>query len=132
MRADCLPFASVTVRVNGEPLTEHHAEGISENDNMTATSFVEAVPGAQFTVNLAIEPGYAYCNRKEKLSFKVSVDGHCIQDVIIGTRTHDLPQTSTAQGLAETNADGGSTRKRLHFAEHTSSMSVYPNLKITC
>jgi hypothetical protein len=120
MRADCLPHANVTVRVAGEALTEHHTENFSADDAMTATSFVEAVPGARFTVDLNLEPGFAYRNHKDRISFLVYVDGQWVKDSII--TSHVLPHSVAINGLLET-LSGVSTLKRLSFAEHTSSKS---------
>jgi hypothetical protein len=127
MRADCLPHASVFVRVNNEPLPEHHAEDASADDNMTATSFIEAVPGAQFTVYLLLDAAFAYRNPKDKLSFKVLIDGERVKESIVST--HALPIAAETDGQIEVNY-GITTLKRLTFAEHTPCMLVQLHLQV--
>lgn len=115
MYADCLPGAQVTVRVNGQALTEH----ATENGQLNATTFVEAVPGAQFTVNLDLEAAFAYRDPRDRLEFGLWVDGQWIRSAIVAS--HSLPCSHMSVGLMETKS-GVSTLKRLSFAEHTSSM----------
>lgn len=115
MRADCLPSADVTVRVNGTALTEHQ----TTNEVLTATSFVQADTGANFTIELKIEAGFAYRIPSDRIIFRALVDGAEIRRNVVAT--HLLPScTSTIDGLNETK-NGVSTLQRLSFAEHAFS-----------
>jgi hypothetical protein len=129
MRAGCLPHANVTVRVNNEDVAEHGTEASSAHDAMTATSFVEAVPGAEFAVHLRLEAEFAYRNPRDRISFCVYVDGKWVRDLII--TSHTLPWTAVIKGLVETKS-GITTLKSLSFAEHTSSMSKFHSFEPHC
>ena len=63
MRADCLPGAAVTVRVNCQPLAEY----ATENGDLTATTFIEAIPGAEFDIALNLSHGFAYRDPADRL-----------------------------------------------------------------
>jgi hypothetical protein len=72
MRIDRLPKASVAIHVNGSALHEHMAE--SEHQ-MIATSYVEAVSGAEFSVVLKLEPRFRLRDKSQVLVCAISLDG---------------------------------------------------------
>lgn len=114
MRADCLPGAAVTVRVNGQPLAEY----ATENGDLTATTFIEAIPGAEFDIALNLSHGFAYRDPADRLGFLVSVDGQYIQCPILPTHIVHVSQ-NIVEGPEETH-NGVTTVKRLTFAQHAS------------
>jgi hypothetical protein len=116
MYADCLPGASVTVRVNGVPLTEH----ATENSNLSATTFVEAVAGAKFDIALNLDYHFAYRNPADRISFCVSVDGEPVKVVILSTHLQYISE-HLVEGPEETR-NGVTTLRRLTFAQYASSM----------
>ena len=115
MHADCLPGASVTVRVDGMPLTEY----ATENSDMSATTFIEAIAGAEFDVTLSWSDHFAYRDPADRIRFCVYVDGEWVRTPILSTR-RGLPCECTVVGPQDTR-NGVTTFKRLIFAEHASS-----------
>lgn len=116
MHADCLPGAAVTVRVNGIPLIEH----ATENCDLSATTFVEAVAGAEFDVALNLRHGFAYRAPADRIRFCVYVDGEFVKAPIISTHLQYVAEY-LVEGPEETK-NGVTTSKRLTFAQHASSM----------
>ena len=116
MRADCLPGAAVTVRVNCQPLAEY----ATENGDLTATTFIEAIPGAEFDIALNLSHGFAYRDPADRLRFCVSVDGEFVRCHILSTHLQYLSE-HLVEGPEETR-NGVTTLKRLTFAQHASSM----------
>ncbi|KAM0716428.1 hypothetical protein Q7P37_007873 [Cladosporium fusiforme] len=114
MRPDCLPSASVSVRVNGRDLQEYNTEGSSEDDAMIATTYVEAVEDAEFEVCLHLERGFAYA--WDYLAFKTQVDGVVIRNRIIPLNGQEM--SFIIQGLVEPLAHGKSQLKKCRFAAH--------------
>jgi hypothetical protein len=115
MHADCLPGATVTVRVNGTPLTEH----ATENGDLSATTFVEAVAGAEFDVALNWDNNFAYRNAADRIRFTVYVDGEWVQTPIVST--HAVFASESIVAGPEETRNGMTTIKRLTFAQHASS-----------
>ena len=121
MRADCLPYARVSVLVNGIALTEYTTE---IGDGQGATTFIEAVPGATFTVELELEAAFAaYTSRKrnDKLTFCLFLDGEAVCSNLVYLNVR--PVTSTLGGIIEQKHDE-TTLRPFVFAEHTTSMST--------
>lgn len=112
MRADCLPFASVSVRVNGRNLQELQTEGVSGDDAMTATTYIEAVDGAEFDVCLKLERGFAY--KQDQLSFKVDVDGAYAGGTAVSLNGADIE--SWIEGAIESDGGRLATLRKLRFA----------------
>jgi hypothetical protein len=112
MYADCLPGAAVTVRVNGEPLTEH----ATENGDLSATTFVEAVAGAEFDVTLDLDQHFAYRNPADRIEFSVYVDGAWVRTPLL----KHYHNQSIVQG-PENTQNGVTTIQCLTFAQHASS-----------
>lgn len=106
MRADCLPHANVVVRVNGEVLTEYQ----TEDEALTAATFIEATPGAHFSVGLNLDAGFAYRDPKDRILFKVHVDGLYVRSHILTTHLKPVVDDTIA-GAVDTK-DGVSTLKR--------------------
>lgn len=119
MHADCLPHASVSIKVNHEALTEYNTENTSADNATTATTFVEATPGANFTVHLQLGAAFAYRGRGDCITFRVYGDGEYVGGVVVETSL--MPTKAYVDGLVEVRA-GVSTLRKLSFAEHTSSM----------
>lgn len=116
MYADCLPGASVTVRVRGVPLAEH----ATENGDLSATTSVEAVAGAEFDIALNLSYGFAYRTPADRIRFLVSVDGEFVKAPILSTHLQYLSE-HLVEGPEDTR-NGVTTLKRLTFAQHASSM----------
>ena len=112
MYADCLPGASVTVRVNGVPLIEH----ATEHSDMSATTFVEAVAGAEFDVALDLDHHFEYRRPTDEIQFAVYVDGAFVQSFLL----KHIHYHTFVQGPEETQ-DSVNTLKYLTFAQHASS-----------
>lgn len=112
MRADCLPFASVTVRVNGRDLQELQTEGVSDDDAMTATAYIEAVDGAEFDVFLNVERGFAY--KSDHLDFEVKVDGARVVGKVVPLK--GAVHQSSVNGTIESEGGQFATLKKLKFA----------------
>lgn len=115
MHADCLPGATVTVRVNGTPLTEY----ATENSDMTATTFVEAVAGAQFDIALTWTDFFAYRAAADRIRFCVYVDGQWVGTPIVSTHIPRLYQ-NVVEG-PQTTLNGMTTFSPLTFEQHASS-----------
>jgi hypothetical protein len=116
MRANCLPHARVSVLVNGTALTEHCMDS---GDGKGALSFIEAVPGATFTVELELEAPFANLNPKDLLTFCIYLDGEAVCSNLVYTSVR--PVKSTLDGVLE-QQQGQTTLKSFVFAEHTTSM----------
>jgi len=115
MHADCLPGAFVTVRVNGTPLTEH----ATENNDLSATTFIEAIPDAEFDVTLDWTADFAYRDPADRIRFSVFVDGEWIRTPVVHTHLRIFTQ-KIVTGPEDTH-NGVTTIKRLTFAQHASS-----------
>jgi hypothetical protein len=120
MRAKCLPKARVIVRVDGKRVVEHGLE----NDGMTATAFIEAVPGANFAIQLDIEQGFAYRKSEDRIDFCVYIDGHGAAGNIVST--HHAPiHKSIAQARVEGKVEtikGVDMLREFQFVELKCSM----------
>jgi hypothetical protein len=114
MHADCLPGASVSVTVDDEALQEYH----TENDTMTATTYIEVTAGANFTISLVFDDEYVYRLHGEHIRFCVSVDGEHARASI----RNPFDDVHPMAGVVST-VDGVSTLRRFCFSEHTSCMS---------
>jgi hypothetical protein len=114
MHADCLPNAAVTVRVNGTLLTEH----ATENDHLSATTFVEAVAGAEFDVALTWNDNFAYRVPTDRIRCSVYIDGQWVQTPIVSTQ---FPFYQRIVEGPQQTINGVTTLKRLTFAQHASS-----------
>lgn len=114
MHAGCLPGADVTVRVNGEPLTEY----ATENGDLSATTFVEAIAGAEFNVTLKWSEYSADQTPADRIAFSVFVDGEWIRTPVVST--HGWRDECTVNGPQEIR-NGLTTTKCLTFAQHDSS-----------
>jgi hypothetical protein len=122
MHADCLPGATVTVCVNGEPLTEH----ATENSDLSATTFVEAVSGSEFEIALKLGHAFTYRDPADRINFCVSVDGEWVRTLILTTHMNNVSRY-VIEGPLETQ-NGVTTLKRLTFAEHASCRQGVPQV----
>jgi hypothetical protein len=86
MRIDNLPKASVAIHVNGSAPHEHMAE--SEHQ-MIATSYVEAVSGAEFSVVLKLEPSLRLRDKSQVLVCAISLDGQEVMRPPQTRRAHE-------------------------------------------
>ena len=116
MRANCLPYARVSVLVNGTALTEYCTES---GDGKGALSFIEAVPGATFTVELELEAPFANHNPQDLLTFCIYLDGEAVCSNLVYPSVR--PVKSTLDGVLE-QQQGQTTLRGFVFAEHTTSM----------
>lgn len=122
MRADCLPFASVSVRVNGRDLQELQTEGIGDDDAMTATTYIEAVDGAEFVVRLKLERGFAY--KTDHLDFQVKVDGAWVAGQVISLK--GAATEGSIDGALETDGGRLATLRKLKFTALKTSTFELP------
>lgn len=111
MYADCLPGASVKVRVNGMPLTEH----ATENGDLSATTFVEAIAGANFAVILHLEDTFTYRQPADRIKFEVFLDGERAGALVVDPASI-LHATAVIDYIYETSG-GRTTRRKFLFAE---------------
>lgn len=116
MRANCLPHARVSVLVNGNTLPEYNTDS---GDGKGALSFIEAVPGAAFTVELELEAAFVNRNPLDALTFSIYLDGEvaCSNLVYLTFR----PVKSILDGVLE-QQQGQTTLRGFVFAELTTSM----------
>ena len=120
MRANCLPNVSVAVHVNGNALPEHHADS---EDGKTALCFVEAVSGAEFSIVLKIEAGYAYHN--EDLQVRAFFDGNQARSTIIAPTQMTEGYTSSMDSTRR-HVDGFNYYRKFTFAQHETSTHQFP------
>jgi hypothetical protein len=125
MRADCLPKVSVAVHVNGNALHEYHAESESEHAN-TAVCYVEAVSGAEFSLVLAIEPGYAHL--KDDLQFRIFLDGNPARSQIVNP-PKQKGNCTIATDSVRRYEDGYSHYRKFTFAPHETSTCHVPTCR---
>lgn len=127
MRANCLPFASVVLRTDGCNLEEYQTEAESADDAMTATCFVEAVDGAEFTVTTTLERGFAHT--VDDLTMWMHLDGKRIAGLYMSL--HDLAHRSVNAEIKEAyeNWEGTHVARAFRFAAHQTSASS-PSLHI--
>lgn len=126
MRADCLPRARVSVVVDGVTLAEH---GTENSDGVGATTFIEAVPGAEFMVRLDIEPKFAYRNPNDRINFITFLDGERANATLLFT--DHLPIVSKANGVYEVK-NGETTIRPFMFAEHSTCMFTLAGTPYMC
>jgi hypothetical protein len=114
MRARCLTHASVTIRVNGQVLTEHS----TQDDGSSISTFVEAVAGAKFAVVLQLSNAFTNTWRdpRDQINFGVYVDGEWAAGLIVQPkdRSHNK---STLDSALETE-NNRTTRRNFIFARH--------------
>lgn len=123
MYADCLPGARVEVQVNNESLAEH----ATENDAVSATTFVEVVAGASFTVVLHIEAAFAYRNPTDRVSFGLHLDGEWASSLVVDPKIH----FKSTHEFAIERVGNTVTQRRFLFAELETSTSL-PIVRYGC
>jgi hypothetical protein len=116
MRADCLPHARVSVLVNGAALTEYSTES---DDGLGATTFVEAVPGAAFTVELEIEAHFRQLHPKDRVNFILYLDGEYVSSILL--HMEPRPVKNVMDGARE-QTDHQCMFRPFLFAQHETSM----------
>jgi len=132
MRADCLPHVSVAIHVNGNALHEHHADS---EDAKAAVRYVEVVSGAEFSLVLTIEPGYAY--RDKDLQYTVFLDGNFARSNITTSAKMAEGYTSSVSGTRR-HVDDFNCYRKFTFAQHETSINhipmylVNPAFQLTC
>lgn len=122
MRADCLPHARVSVLVDGATLPEYSTES---GDGMGATTFVEAVPGATFAIELWLEAQFAQRNPNDSLNFVAYLDGEYVRSILV--RIDHLPFNRIMDGAREQTA-GECIFRAFGFAQHETSMLSFKGL----
>ena len=118
MRIDCLPGVSVTIRVDGRDLLEYNTDEVDEDDNTVSSAFVEALPGANFSVELILGKTFPY--KRNDLSFDVHLDGAWARGLVLDLDNNKNGQPGTINGVV-TEDRNGSTMKIFVFAEHKTS-----------
>jgi len=116
MRANCLPHARVSVLINGTVLPEYCTES---SDGKGALSFIEAVPGTTFTVELELEAAFVNYNPQDLLTFCISLDGELVCSNLVYPNVR--PTKSTLDGVLE-QRQGQTTLRGFVFAENKTSM----------
>lgn len=117
MRADCLPFASVSVRVNGEVLHEYQTEGTSADEAMTATAYIESVDGAEFDVSLLVQTAFAY--KSDCLEFIIHIDGKWMAGQVV--HLNGKRKLGAVDGATCPAENGRATFRKFRFAAHDMS-----------
>lgn len=121
MRAACLPSARVSIIVDNAALTEHSTEG---DDGLGATTFVEAVPGTAFAVEMELDHRFPHRKRRDKLIFTIYLDGEYASSTFVhGDNGTYGPIKSVVSGAIEQKG-GESWRRAFRFAQHATSMLV--------
>ena len=116
MRANCLPHARVSVLVNGNTLPEYNTDS---GDGKGALSFIEAVPGAAFTVELELEAAFVNRNPLYALTFSIYLDGEVVCSNLVYLTCR--PVKSILDGVLE-QQQGQTTLRGFVFAQLTTSM----------
>jgi hypothetical protein len=117
MRANRLPHARVSVLVNGNILPEYNTDS---GDGKGALSFIEAVPGAAFTVELELEAAFVNRNPLDALTFSIYLDGEVVCSNLVYL-TFRPAVKSILDGVLE-QQQGQTTLRGFVFAELTTSM----------
>ena len=119
-----LPRASVALHVNGAALQEYGAE--SEHP-MTATSYVETVHGAEFSVMLKLErnftPRGSFLRHDERLICAISLDGQAVTSHLL-TAQHLKTGLTYGMDNARDNVDGVACYRKFTFAQHKTSKYI--------
>ena len=114
-----LPKASVAIHVNGSALHEHPAES---EFPMTATSYVESVSGAEFSVVLKLERRFAH-QGKRVLVCAISLDGQVVTSHLLNKKYLSQGTTKCWDNALD-DVDGVSRFRKLTFAQHASSRYI--------
>lgn len=116
MRADFLPGATVAIRADGADLRKYESDTTGSETAKTATSYVEAMPGSNFAVEIRLTSAFPFT--KDHLSCSVYMDGHWVRGQVV----------ELGRGGAVMRLDGAieavnarSTLRRFTFAEHDMS-----------
>ena len=121
MRADGLPGANVFISVNRSALHEHASESHTSDHPVTALSWVEAVAGAAFSVDINVESNFDFL--KHDLRVDVRLDGAAMRSKVLhhssGSQRLKIDRIYEATG-------GQHTMRRFLFAEHHTSMCTNP------
>jgi hypothetical protein len=126
MRANCLPHARVSVLVNGAILPEYNT---NIGDGKGALSFIEAVPGATFTVELELETAFVNRNPHDLLTFSIYLDGEIVCSNLVYPNVR--PVKSILDGVLE-QQKGQTTLGGFVFAELTTSMLSSAGMPSMC
>lgn len=76
MKLECLPGMTATVRVYGKDLQEFTSEEVTENTGKDQVRYVEAEPGADFSIVLVAGKGFPH--HEECIWVTIDVDGQRI------------------------------------------------------
>jgi hypothetical protein len=120
MRIDNLPKASVAIHVNGSALHEHMAE--SEHP-MVATSYVETVSGAEFSVVLKLEPRFRLRDKSQALVCAIPLDGQEVMRHLYREQHMRHGYTDCIDNALD-DLDGVTYSRKFTFAQHASSNYV--------
>lgn len=124
MRADCLPHAQVTIRVDDPPLEEHLTEG--SDDAMTATCFVETDAGSEFSVKLNLDRIFSY--KKDLLVWAVHLNGKRRRSQTIELNRVSLHGLNSEIRGTRSTTDGETTSRNFMFAALETTVSNHPLL----
>ncbi|KAL1583153.1 hypothetical protein WHR41_07916 [Cladosporium halotolerans] len=127
MRADCLPFASIVVRVNGQDVQEHQTEPTSADNVKTAVTYIEAVDGAAFGLHLILERGFAYT--VDHLIMQVSLDGKWVTGRFVELQRLKYGRECLNVTNVHETVNGVTTARDFLFATHqTTDQKLDKNL----
>lgn len=119
MRADCLPFASIVVRVNGQDVQEYQTEQTSADNVKTAVTYIEAVDGAAFGLHLILERGFAYT--VDHLIMQVSLDGKWVTGRFVELQRLKYRRECLNVTNVHETVNGVTTARDFLFATHQTS-----------
>jgi len=116
MRSEHLPGVSVTVREDGRELCEYDTE--SQDEDKTASAYIQSIPGANFTVNLTLDNTYPYANHD--VYTKLNLDGNTLQtQKMYRKKYREIIYEGVARGYGNE-----STYHKLTFAELKTSKHI--------
>lgn len=109
----------MTIQVNNRVLQELQTEPADAEDPTVATAFVESSDGAEFSVHLLLDRGFAYT--KDHLEFHVSVDGHWISGRVVDLAATRYHGSGAVVLGAFSTVNGANTLRKMRFASHETS-----------
>lgn len=119
MRATFLSGTEVTVRVANSALQEYDVDDSSLETAKTAAAYIEAVPGANFVIEVKLAPSFPYT--KDCVECQLYIDGNWVCGELIDlTKVKSRGRTLHLDGCEE-NINGGAVLRRFTFAEHQAS-----------
>jgi hypothetical protein len=118
MKLDTSPGVDVNVCVDGTPLQEYDdTDGGANEDSLKGISYVEAVPGANFTVRFqAYKPQMGGCGL-DRVNLAIHMDGKCAISHVLEVHANPILEsfTSKVEGI-DRNVNGRFVREKFVFS----------------